>query len=74
MSPALPADLSGADVARALGRAGFQHVSTRGSHAKYRSGDRTVIVPMHRILALGTLRSILRQADWSVDDLKANLK
>lgn len=74
MSSALPAGLSGADVARALERAGFQHVSTKGSHAKYRSGERTVIVPLHRSLAVGTLRSILRQANWSVDDLAANLK
>ncbi|NED85470.1 type II toxin-antitoxin system HicA family toxin, partial [Streptomyces sp. SID11233] len=55
-------------------RAGFAHVSTRGSHAKYRWGERTVIVPMHRTLSPGTLRSVLRQADWSVEDLKANLK
>ncbi|MDA8057448.1 MAG: type II toxin-antitoxin system HicA family toxin, partial [Actinomycetota bacterium] len=27
-----------------------------------RGGDRTVIVPMHRELATGTLRSVLRQA------------
>ncbi len=73
MSPAPPAGLSGAAVAKALERAGFQHISTRGSHAKYRSGDRTVIVPMHRALAVGTLRSILRQAGWSVDDLSAHL-
>ena len=74
MSPALPAGLSGTDVARALERAGFQHVSTKGSHAKYRSGDRTVIVPLHKSLAVGTLRSVLRQADWTADDLAANLK
>jgi predicted RNA binding protein YcfA (HicA-like mRNA interferase family) len=73
VSPALPAGLSGAEVAKALERAGFEHVSTRGSHAKYRSGDRTVIVPLHRSLAVGTLRSILRQAGWSVDDLTTNL-
>ncbi|MGH3265596.1 MAG: type II toxin-antitoxin system HicA family toxin [Trebonia sp.] len=74
MSPALPTGLSGADVARALERAGFAHVSTRGSHAKYRSGVRTVIVPLHKGLAVGTVRSILRQAGWTADDLIANLK
>ncbi|MGH3245193.1 MAG: type II toxin-antitoxin system HicA family toxin [Trebonia sp.] len=74
MTPPLPAGLSGEDVAKALERAGFQHVSTRGSHAKYRSGDRTVIVPLHRSLAVGTLRSILRQAGWTADDLAANLR
>ncbi|OMI37343.1 type II toxin-antitoxin system HicA family toxin [Streptomyces sparsogenes] len=69
MSPAVPTGLSGAEVAKALERGGFGHVSTRGSHAKYRKDDRTVIVPLHRSLAPGTLRSILRQADWSVEDL-----
>nr|WP_203607480.1 type II toxin-antitoxin system HicA family toxin [Streptomyces sp. SID11385] len=66
--------MSGAEIVKALERAGFAHVSTRGSHAKYRWGERTVIVPMHRTLSPGTLRSVLRQADWSVEDLKANLK
>jgi predicted RNA binding protein YcfA (HicA-like mRNA interferase family) len=65
--------LSGSEVAKALERAGFQHVSTRGSHAKYRSGERTVIVPLHRTLAIGTLRSILRQAGWTPDDLAVHL-
>jgi predicted RNA binding protein YcfA (HicA-like mRNA interferase family) len=74
VSPALPAGLSGADVAKALERAGFQRVSTRGSHAKYRSGSSTVIVPLHSSLAPGTLRSILRQANWTGNDLTANLK
>jgi predicted RNA binding protein YcfA (HicA-like mRNA interferase family) len=61
-------------VAKALMRGGFEHVSTRGSHAKYRSADRTVIVPLHNDLAPGTLRSILRQADWPVEDLDQHLK
>lgn len=74
MSPAVPAGVSGAAVAKALERAGFEYVSTRGSHAKYRNGGRTVIVPLHRSLASGTLRSILRQADWTVDDLEENLR
>ncbi|MFJ8600716.1 type II toxin-antitoxin system HicA family toxin [Streptomyces shenzhenensis] len=39
-----------------------------------RSGERTVIVPLHRSLAPGTLRSVLRQADWTVDDLDEHLK
>ncbi|MEU3344438.1 type II toxin-antitoxin system HicA family toxin [Streptomyces sp. NPDC006700] len=74
MSPAVPAGLSGAAVAKALERGGFEHISTRGSHAKYRSGEQTVIVPLHRSLAPGTLRSLLRQADWTVDDLEEHLK
>ncbi|MET8576108.1 type II toxin-antitoxin system HicA family toxin [Streptomyces sp. NPDC005012] len=73
MSPAVPTDLSGAAVA-VLERGGFEHISTRGSHAKHRSCERTVIVPLHRSFAPGTLRSILRQADWTVDTLEEYLK
>jgi len=63
--------VSGDDVARALERAGFAFRSQRGSHRKLRHADgRTVIVPMHRELARGTLRSILRQAGLSVDQLR----
>ncbi|MEW2488490.1 type II toxin-antitoxin system HicA family toxin [Streptomyces sp. NPDC048411] len=74
MSPAVPTGLSGAAVAKALEHGGFERISTRGSHAKYRNGERTVIVPLHRGLAPGTLRSILRQADWTVDELDEHLK
>ena len=46
----------------------------RGSHAKFvrRQGDevRVVIVPLHREIAVGTLRSILRQAGLSVEEFK----
>ncbi|MGH3684581.1 MAG: type II toxin-antitoxin system HicA family toxin [Pseudonocardiaceae bacterium] len=31
-----------------LERAGFAVVHTRGSHCKFRSGSRTVIVPLNR--------------------------
>jgi predicted RNA binding protein YcfA (HicA-like mRNA interferase family) len=73
VSPALPL-LSGAAVVQALHRAGFESVSTRGSHHKLRNADgRTVIVPLHRELARGTLRSILRQAGLSVDEFLALL-
>jgi predicted RNA binding protein YcfA (HicA-like mRNA interferase family) len=60
--------VSGHEVVRALAKVGFSEVSQRGSHLKLRSQEgRTVIVPMHRELARGTLRSILRQADLTVE-------
>jgi predicted RNA binding protein YcfA (HicA-like mRNA interferase family) len=56
--------VSGAQVARALSKTGFDRVGQRGSHVKLRnSSGRTVIVPLHAELARGTLASILRQAD-----------
>ncbi|HEX5495844.1 MAG TPA: type II toxin-antitoxin system HicA family toxin [Mycobacteriales bacterium] len=75
MTPAaLPRGLSGADIARALKRGGFEFVSSRGSHHKYRDGTgHTVIVPQHREVAPGTLRSILRQAGWDTDTLTTYL-
>jgi predicted RNA binding protein YcfA (HicA-like mRNA interferase family) len=66
--PKLPV-VSGADTGRALGRGGFGEIAQRGSHVKMRHADgRTAIVPLHRELAPGTLRSILRQAGLSVDE------
>ena len=61
MSPALPV-VSGAAVLVAPTKVGYEQVSQRGSHVKLRRDGRTVIVPLHRELAPGTLRSILRQA------------
>jgi predicted RNA binding protein YcfA (HicA-like mRNA interferase family) len=55
--------VSGAEVVKALSRAGFSEVSQKGSHKKMRhSGGYTTIVPMHREVAPGTLRAIIQQA------------
>jgi predicted RNA binding protein YcfA (HicA-like mRNA interferase family) len=55
------------EVDRRLRAAGFEPVASRGSHFKYAKSDTartlTVIVPHHAEVAIGTLRSILRQAD-----------
>lgn len=75
MSPSLPR-VSGMEAVRALERAGFQPVSTRGSHCKLRnpSRGRTAIVPLHRELALGTLASVLRQAGMSIEEFRSLLR
>ncbi|MHB1552732.1 MAG: type II toxin-antitoxin system HicA family toxin [Acidimicrobiales bacterium] len=72
MSPALPV-VSGAAVVVALAEVGYEQVSQRGSHVKLRRDDRTIIVPLHRELAPGTLRSILRQASVTPAELIALL-
>ncbi|MCL6443775.1 MAG: type II toxin-antitoxin system HicA family toxin [Alicyclobacillus sp.] len=70
MSPHLPV-LSGQRMLAVLTLIGFVQVSQRGSHVKVRHPDgRIAILPMHKELAPGTLRSILRQAGLSVDDLR----
>ena len=65
MSPKLPS-VSGEETVRVLIRLGFVFVRQRGSHVilKKQTPDSEwgCVVPLHKELALGTLRSILRQA------------
>lgn len=55
------------EVRRRLEAAGFVETSQKGSHVKFvRRDDEvtlTAIVPRHGEIAVGTLRSILRQAN-----------
>lgn len=70
--PKLPV-LSGQEVVKLLCVLGFTQVSQKGSHVKLkglRHGiNRTVIVPLHNELALGTLGSILKQAGVDIEEL-----
>lgn len=67
--------LSGVEAVRALRKGGFVEVSQRGSHMKLRHEDgRTVIVPIHRTLARGTLASSLRQARLDADAFRELLR
>ena len=55
--------------------AGFREVAQSGSHVKFaletNDGTRTTIVPKHREIATGTLRSILRQAGITPENFNA---
>jgi predicted RNA binding protein YcfA (HicA-like mRNA interferase family) len=64
----LPRDISGDEALKALERLGFSVSRQIGSHVRMAQGNRRVTVPMHRSLAVGTLQSILRQADVSLED------
>ena len=57
----------------ALVDVGFARVGQRGSHVKLRKAHLTVIVPLHRELAPGTLRSVIRQSGTSVEEFLALL-
>ena len=63
------------EVERKLVAAGFVEIAQRGSHVKFikenNEGVLTVIVPRHREVAVGTLRSILRQAMLAPADFEA---
>ena len=71
--PKLPR-LSGKEVLKILSKIGFKHIRTRGSHAILNKEDKekgktTIPVPLHKELAKGTLKSIVRQAGLSLDDV-----
>ena len=69
--------VSGREAIRALERLGFVQVRQRGSHVVLKKetleGDVGCAVPLHRELAIGTLRGLLRQAKVTPDDFMANL-
>ena len=69
--------VSGEQAVRALERLGFVRVRQRGSHVILKrstaEGEIGCTVPLHRELAIGTLRGILKQARVSMDEFIANL-
>jgi predicted RNA binding protein YcfA (HicA-like mRNA interferase family) len=70
-----PRPLPFREVKRKLEAVGFTEISQRGSHVKFgkqtEQGIRTTVVPRHREVAAGTLRSILRQAGLNWDEFEA---
>ena len=56
------------EIISALTKIGFTFVRQKGSHAKYSKGHKTEVIPMHDIVARGTLKSILLQAGIKLDD------
>lgn len=58
--PKLPSSKA---IIKILEKEGFGFIHQRGSHAKYRKGSATVIVPNpKKEIPLGTLKSIIRQS------------
>ncbi|MXN66843.1 addiction module toxin, HicA family [Stappia sp. GBMRC 2046] len=58
-------DRDSATIIKKLKKDGFVLIGVRGSHHKYRKGNKTVIVPHpKRDLPLGTARAIAKQAGW----------
>ncbi len=67
----LPTDLSGQDLIKALQRVGFVVQRQRGSHIVLRreSPHARIAVPNHKTIRPGTLRTILHEANVTVDQL-----
>jgi predicted RNA binding protein YcfA (HicA-like mRNA interferase family) len=69
--------VSGQEAIRALEQLGFIQVRQRGSHVVLKKstpeGEIGCVVPLHRELAIGTLRGILKQAHISPDEFSDKL-
>ena len=64
---------SGQAVVGILQRMGFDLRRSKGSHVVLRRDGAVCVVPMHNELAVGTLRSVLRQARLSSEEFLKNL-
>lgn len=61
--------ISGDDCVRALIKLGYRNARQKGSHVRLVcQGRNPVAVPMHNTLDRGTLRSIIRTVDITVED------
>jgi predicted RNA binding protein YcfA (HicA-like mRNA interferase family) len=69
MSTKLPV-VRGADLVRALRRAGWTEIRTRGSHVRLERGDAHVSVPLHDPIKRGTLAAILADVGMTSDELR----
>ena len=68
--------VSGRDVVKALIRTGYEQDRQRGSHIILRQlayPHRRIVVPDHKEVAKGTLRSIIRETGLTVDEFKGLL-
>lgn len=71
--PELP-KLSGDEAIRIFKILGFYQARQKGSHVVLRRDDKGCVIPRHKELAIGTLRSALRQAGISVEEFVNALK
>ena len=68
--------VSGREIVKAMNKLGYEFDRQRGSHIILRqctAPHRRLTIPDHREVAKGTLRSILREAGVTVDELKGLL-
>jgi len=67
-------DVSGAELVKALQKAGFSILRQKGSHVSMEKVDPAgvwrTIVPMHREIARGTLHDFLKQTALTRDELR----
>ena len=71
--PKLPR-ISGQQAIKVFQQLGFEQVRQRGSHVVLRRDDKGCVIPLHKELALGTLRGAIRQAGVSPEEFLQSYK
>ena len=69
--------LKATELIKALQKAGFERIRQKGSHVRLRHPDgRVVTVPVHgnQEIGRGLLRKILRDVEWTPDNLSSFLR
>lgn len=66
--------MSGDEAIKVFMILGFHQARQKGSHAVMRRGEKGCVIPRHKELAIGTLKSAIRQAGISVDEFVAAYK
>jgi predicted RNA binding protein YcfA (HicA-like mRNA interferase family) len=69
----LPRDVSGDQAIRAFAKIGYRVDRTVGSHAVLlHAADPTkrLVVPLHRVVKVGTLRRLVRDAGLAVEEFR----
>jgi predicted RNA binding protein YcfA (HicA-like mRNA interferase family) len=65
--PELP-HLSGFEIVKVFQKMGFNIVRQKGSHVVLRKKNSGCVVPMHKEVAIGTLKSAIKQAGIVPED------
>ena len=60
--------MSGRKVIKALSKAGFKVGHQKGSHVVMAKGEKGVVVPLHKELDRGTLKSIIHQSGLTKEE------
>ena len=76
MTPKLPRDISGRQLAKALSKFGYQVTRQTGSHIRlttHTNGEHHVTIPNHEYLKVGTLSGILGEVAEHLDSTKSEI-
>lgn len=65
--PELP-KISGDEAIKVFAKIGFYKARQKGSHVVMRRDEKGCVIPRHKSLAIGTLKSAIRQAGITAED------